>query len=355
MKEYLWINWSNLDYLNMPVRGSFRNVVGNFEFPVDRFNMLDNVLEIPCRNILQDPKFSLTNLTNDWEDRYYSVLDSIADNVFTIANGRTIVVTYSGGIDSVSALISLQKHSKYKEYLEQGKFKVALTSTSITEYPELFYKSILPNIPLIPLDYVSLMNDDDVMLVTGDMGDYCIGSSDTLRFSAMQPDLDLMAPWREIIPLISKVKGSALYLHTMETLASKAPFEICSINQLFWWTANSLTGVQDDLFRPWYWSTAAKIEDAITQNKIFRFFYDAAMMTFSFEYMSTNPVYHNYIDNKTWQKKYIVNSTNDISYMNKQKIFSQRLSLRHVFKTSIYIEDGIIKFGTAGDIIHGNS
>ena len=77
-------------------------------------------------------------------------------------------------------------------------------------------------------------------------------------------------------------------------------------------------------------------------------------MTFSFEYMSTNPVYHNYIDNKTWQNQYIVNSTKDISYMNKQKIFSQRLSLRHVFKTSIYIEDGIIKFGTDVGMINGS-
>ena len=46
----------------MPVRSSFKSVVGNYEFPVDRFNMLDNVLELPCRNILQDPKFTLTNL-----------------------------------------------------------------------------------------------------------------------------------------------------------------------------------------------------------------------------------------------------------------------------------------------------
>ena len=90
-----------------------------------------------------------------------------------------------------------------------------------------------------------------------------------------------------------------------------------------------------------------------SQNKVFRFFYDDALMTFSFEYMSTNPEYHTYIDNKLWFKRYIVNSTGDEYYLNKQKIFSQRMSLRHVFKTQIYYENDMIKCSKRREVING--
>jgi hypothetical protein len=339
-----------MPYDKLPYRASFRNVVGNFEFPVDRFNLLKDTIELPCYSIVKDPKYKLENLTNDWEDRYYSILDSVADKIYTTAGNRTITLMYSGGIDSVCALVSLRKHPKFKEFLEAGKFNLAMTSYSIGEYPELFYRDILPNIPIVPLNYPKLMSDPNVLLVTGDMGDHVIGSTDILKFSKGNvSDLDLMDPWINLLPYITRIDNSTLYQDIIIKLARQAPFEIKSINQLSWWWANALDH-QDDLIRPWYWSTTGDLSDIATQNKIFRFFYDDDVMTFSFEYMSTNPEYHNYIDNKLWPKRYIVNATNDVSYMNKQKAFSQRMSLRQTYKTQIYEEDGVIKFSNVRSI-----
>jgi len=353
MKKYLWINWNNIEYETMPYRNSFKNVAGLFEFPVDRFNLSEGKLELPTVNIVKAPKYSLTNLTNDWEDRYYSIIDNIAGRVYKTAGNKTIVITWSGGIDSACVLVALQKHPSYKEFLDSGRIKVALTSTSIDEYPEQFFRDILPSMPIIALDYVKLMNDPDVMLVTGDMGDHVIGSTDILRFTnGLNGDLDLMQPWRNIFPNVAKISGSDLYQDLMLTLMPKAPFEIESINQMQWWWANALDH-QDDLLRPWYWSMTKDLSEIASQNKIFRFFYDDEMMTFSFEYMSTNPTYHTYIDNKLWPKKYIVNANGDMSYMNKQKIFSQRMSLRHTFKTQLYSVDNQLGFISGKESVHG--
>ena len=355
MKKYLWVNWNNLEYETMPYRNSFKNVAGLFEFPVDRFNLLEQRLELPTVNIVKDPVYNLTNLTNDWEDRYYAILDNIAGRVYATAQDKTIVITWSGGIDSACVLVALQKHPRYKEFLEAGKIKVALTSTSIDEYPEQFFRDILPSMPIIALDYVRLMNDPGIMLVTGDMGDHVIGSTDVLRFTTgSHEDLDLMQPWQNIFPAIAKINGSELYQDLVLTIAKKAPFEIQSINQLQWWWANALDH-QDDLLRPWYWSTVKDLTEIASQNKIFRFFYDSELMTFSFEYMSTNPVYHSYIDNKLWPKKYIVNANKDYNYMNKQKIFSQRMSLRHTFKTQLYSIDNTLGFVTGKDAVYGTA
>ena len=353
MRKYIWANWNELDYESMPYRQGFKSVAGWFEFPVDRFNVLENKLELPTYSIVKDPVYNLTNLTNDWECRLYSILDQIADRVFKTAGDKTIVLTWSGGIDSSCILVSLQKHPKFKEKVEQGKFKVALTSISIDEYPEQFYRDILPSIPIITLDYLRLMQDPDVMLVTGDMGDHVIGSSDVLRFTDGKPgDLDLMLPWRHVLPRVAELTDNAFYQDLMFTIVKNAPFEIKSINQMTWWWANALDH-QDDLIRPWYWSTTEDLSELASQNKVFRFFYDDALMTFSFEYMSTNPEYHTYIDNKLWFKRYIVNSTGDEYYLNKQKIFSQRMSLRHVFKTQIYYENDMIKCSKRREVING--
>lgn len=353
MKKYLWVNWSNLEYKTMPYRNGFKNVAGYFEFPVDRFNLLEDKLELPTYSIVKQPKFNLSNLSNDWEDRYYSILDSIADRVYTTAANKTIVVTYSGGIDSACVLVSLQKHAKYKEFLNSGRFKIAMTSSSIDEYPEQFFRDILPNIPIMPLDYCKLMDDPNVMLVTGDMGDHVIGSTDVLRFTGGNvSDLDLMLPWRTVLPRIAQIPDSSLYQELLVLLMNKAPFEIKSINQMSWWWANALDH-QDDLLRPWYWSTTTDFSNIATQSKVFRFFYDDEMMKFSFEYMSTNPEYHHYIDNKIWPKRYVVQATGDENYLNKQKVFSQRMSLRHTFKTQIYVENNSIGFESGKAMLYG--
>lgn len=334
MKKYLWSFHNYINYKDNPYRNAFKVFAGRFEYPVDRFGVTQGKLEFDTFNIVKDPVYDLTNLTNDWEDRYYSIVDQVADNIYSTAGNRKIVVTYSGGIDSTLALVALQKHKKYKEFLDSGRIEIMMTSASIEEYPAFFYKNILSNINFSPLDYNKAMNDPNVLLVTGDIGDYIIGSSDIFKKHGI--DFDPMLSWKEL-----RIPGLTRYNELLDLCIDACPFEVLSVNQATWWWSQCFDH-QDDLLKPYYWSNVKDFTDVGNNNKIFRFFYDNLFVKFSFEYMSTNPVYRNYNENKLFPKKYIVNFTKDTDYLNKIKIFSQRLIYRTFYKKHIYyINDNI--------------
>jgi hypothetical protein len=181
--KYIWVNYSNLQFESMPYRNGYRKWAGVYEYPVDRFNISEGRLEMPHENIVRDPVFNLGNLTNDWRDRYFSTMDAVADSVYKTAGSRTIDLLFSGGIDSTSVYVALAKNPKFKEFVDEGRFVISLTSTSIQEYPELFYREILPNIPIQPLDYNKSMLDTNVLVVNGDLGDFIIGNSDASKFN----------------------------------------------------------------------------------------------------------------------------------------------------------------------------
>jgi hypothetical protein len=349
MKKYAWLHWSNIDYEKYPYLESYKSVMGLWEFPIDRYSIVDEGFGIPCANLIPPAEFNLNNLTSDWKDRYFSAIDATADEIYNIADTvigptgqRTITVLYSGGVDSLVALVALQRHPKYKSFLESGKFKLSMTSGSIAEYPEFFYKEILPKIPFGALSYDTLMNDPDALLVTGDMGDYTIGSSDSLSLTGNDKTFDLMGPWETIIPYIKQNPCSDQFVEIMHMAKKKQPFEIASACQMFWWLSQCFS-YQDDFAKPYFWSSTQDLSTLATNEKVYRFFYNTDMTKFSYEFMSTNPEFKNYEDARIWPKEYIVNHTGDASYMNKPKVYSQRSTLRLMQKTQIYIEDGVYK------------
>jgi hypothetical protein len=335
--EYLWINHGHIDFKSMPYRNSYRWWAGDYEYPVDRFAVSEGRIELPYINIVKEPVYNLSNLTNDWRDRYFSVVDEIAENVYKTAGTRTINLLYSGGVDSTTVYCALAKNPKFKEFVEQGRFKISLTSSSIQEYPELFYKEILPNVILQPLDYNKSMLDSNELLVTGDLGDFIIGNSDASKF----PEFDLMDHYEDILVEVRK-KGLRRYEELCACAVSQAPFKIESINQWLWWINQSYV-YQIDLLRPYIWSTTSDYSQVGTNNKVFRFFYDDLMTTFSYEYMSTNPVYSTADSLRSLPKEYIFDYTKDVEYIHKTKVYSQRLTLRTVHKSHIFVSDGSIQ------------
>ena len=350
MKEYVWLHHSNIDYNKYPYLKSYKAVQGLWEFPIDRYSIIDQGFGLPCANLIPPTEFNLNNLTSDWKDRYFSVLDSTANEIYSIADnikgpaGRlTITLLYSGGVDSVVALVSLKKNSKYREFLEGGHFKLAMTSGSIAEYPEFFYKEILPNIPITALSYDELMNDPNSLLVTGDLGDYVIGSSDSVSATGNNKYFNLMSSWRNVVSNALDKAGSNEFVELIHLAKKKQPFEIVSAGQMFWWLSQCFT-FQDEFSRPYFWSSAQDLSTLATNNKVYRFFYNTDITKFSYEFMSTNPVFNNYEDARVWSKEYIINYTGDTSYMDKPKIYSQRSTLRLMHKTQIYIEDNVYKF-----------
>ena len=328
-KKYIWVNTNrfNSDSEKYPYRNKIKSFF-NEEFVVDRFNVAPGLLELSCVNIVKDPKFNLVNLSKDFEERYYSLFDQVANNIFEIAKDKTIHIFYSGGIDSVCVLIALLKNKKYKEFLEQNRFFISMTQKSVEEYPYFFHNFIQDKIPIRVLNFNKVMNDPNILIVSGDSGDFIIGSSDSLNFNIS----DLMESWQKLNV------NEDLYLAAVK----KCPFDITSINQYFWWI-NQCFSYQDELIRYYVWSTTKQIQTIPTDEKVFRFFYDDLFTTFSYEYMSTNPVYHDSKNLKTFAKKYIFDFTKDSNYLNKEKICSQKMIGKRFQKNSIFIEDNIIK------------
>lgn len=343
MTQYVWLNWSNIDYKKHPYRNSYRSLQGSFEFPVDRFGIMDGALEIPCVNLIKDPVYNLSNISLDFKDRYYDSFSIAANNVYNTVGGRSIHVLYSGGIDSLCVLAALQRHPSYDEFIAQGRFKISMTSGSIEECPAVFYNNILGQIPIEVLNYTELMCDRTTLLVTGDMGDHIIGSSDILGIVGYA-DYDSSQPWNTLIPHIVKEQDSNLYMDMLMVAKKNAPFDIVSANQLIWW-ANQCYAFQDDLVKPWYWSRYQDYSEIATQNKVFRFFYDDAFVSFTHEYMSTNPKYKDYHACKEWARQYAANHFKASSVRDKGKVFSQRLTLRLAEKSQICVDEGVMHGG----------
>jgi len=227
------------------------------------------------------------------------------------------------------------QNPQYRDFLDSGRFRIALTSTSIHEYPEFFYRTILPNIPIEPTDYDALMQDDTTMLVTGDDGDHVIGNTDTPEFSNV--DGYLMLPKSEIFPYFNNTDPSGLLAYTFDQLCNHAPFDVESVCQLYWWVGQCLE-MQATMCRPYFWSHTDNLSDIATNQKVYRFFMDDLWNTFSFEYMSTNPTYNQVNSIRDFPRQYIVNYTGDSSYLNKSKVLSQKLVYRNMPKTRIYAD-----------------
>jgi len=98
------------------------------------------------------------------------------------------------------------------------------------------------------------------------------------------------------------------------------------VAQHAWWFSQCFA-VQDELVRPYVWSPAS-VEGMRD---------DHAFITFSYEYMSTNPKFDKLTDFRNFPKQYIYNYTKDQHYVdNKEKLYSQRHAVRKIQKTMIY-------------------
>lgn len=341
-KNLIWTHHSNIDIQNMPYRKGYRRVTGAFEFAVDRFGIAQGLLEIDVENIVKTPVYDLNNTTSDWRSRYFDTIDAVANKVYNQAgDNKTIYVLYSGGLDSLCVLTALKRNKRYKEFLNQGRIRVSMTSMSIQENPGYFFKAILPTMPIHPLDFSALMNDDNALLVTGDLGDFVIGSSDSLYLTNNNTDFDLMTSWTKFFDHYNNISEG--YTELAKQAKINQPFDIESTNQMTWWMSQCYC-YQDEIVRPYIWSNTNNLSALANDSKVFRFFYDDLITTFSYEYMATNPIINKFDDARKFPKEYVATHTKNNFVFGMKKVYSQRLTLRTINKTSIYIENGEFKF-----------
>lgn len=337
MKSYIYIHSSSIDFRPGSFRDYYRTVYGPGPCPVDRFGVLKNIDPdpIPFVNIVPEPVYNLNNLTTNWRDYYFSIFDQVATSIYEIAGNRNIVVMYSGGIDSTAALVALMQHSRFKEFNEQQRIKIALTSSSIYEYPEFFYEFILPNFPLMVTDYDNPIKDSNNFIVTGDAGDYVIGNTDTPIFFHNGSTDNLHEDKSILFDYLDTVDPSKKFSWFARELAKQAPFDIVSVNQMYWWIGQAFVH-QGEMCYPWIWSSYDDLSELHSFNKVYRFFLDHRFTTFSFEHMSTDPAYTNYNSVRAFPREYIVNFTKHNQYLNKIKVFSQELIFKRRYKQIVY-------------------
>lgn len=335
--KVLWLLGTRLTIRPGSFRDYYSKIYSTFQFPVDRFNLLPEIDPDPIEtvNIVPDPTPNYNNPTTDWKDRFFSLMEEVAESVYDTAGARSIVLFYSGGIDSTAVLTAMRRCSRYREFLDAGRLKVALTSFSIYEYPELFYQTILPEIPIVATDYDRYMADPDYLVVTGDGGDYMIGNTDAPIFELNGSTNNLHMSKDILYPYIDSIDPSGKFSSMLQGIDRKAPFDLESINQLYWWLGQCFTH-QGEMCYPFAWSSIADISELATFNKLFRFFLDPRFMTFGFEHMSTNPYYPNLRSHRTFFKEYIIEHNGHPWYANKNKIMSQRITTRKWFKSAIY-------------------
>jgi hypothetical protein len=335
----IWIN----DYNITKTPGSFKDyhtqIYGAGYCPVDRFDLLKHIdpqpAELQFKNIVPEPIYNLNNLTTDWRDRFFSIADQVGDKIYEKAKDRAIVLMWSGGFDSTVALVSLMRSRYYSEFLQNGKFKIGMSSSSISEYPEMFYNKILNKIPFVMADHNALMSDPDVLMVTGDGGDYLIGNTDTPIFEYQNTTNNLMADKTELWSYLDRAESTGKFSYFLKELCKYAPFDIVSLNQAYWWLGQCFTH-QGEMCLAYAWSQVDDLSEIGTFNKVYRFFLDDLWNTFCFEYMSTNPEYTNFDSVRNFHKEYIINYTGDQNYNKKRKLYSQRYLLRMYYKSIIY-------------------
>lgn len=323
------------------IRTSYSNLYEPHEFMVDRFGVTSDCKDSNIASIVPPPVYDLNNIACDWKSRYFDTVDTVADNAIKMANGRRLVIYYSGGVDSVVVLVALMRHKQFSKLNEAGKIEIRMTTSSINEYPWFFYNKILPNIKLIKAaDPQETMSDPDAFIVTGDMGDYIVGSSDVLTF-VPKDDLDLSLSKDHLLKIIKQKDKLEHYYNAMVKSIDLCPFPIKSSLQLSWWGSQCFA-YQDELVRHYMWSDAEP-KDLWKQDKVFKFFNDDLLTAYSYEYMSTKPKIISFSDSRTYPRQYIFNYTKDVNYLNKLKFYSQKSILRYIRKTVIY-DDGSYDF-----------
>lgn len=149
-----------------------------------------------------------------------------------------LYVFYSGGIDSTLVLISFLK---VIPEADRGRLVVVLSLDSIREYPEFYANHIRGKLQIVSSENMSIFFNKKCIIVGGEHNDQLMGT-DVL--SDMQSKISFETAFqpytKDNIMAYFKEHGmtdesSALWYDIVHDNAQKAPCEIKTVHNFFWW------------------------------------------------------------------------------------------------------------------------
>lgn len=236
-------------------------------------------------------------------------------------NKSRYYLSYSGGIDSSVALISLLK---YWPTHELKKLVVYLNSESIRENPQLF-KSLISKLKMVSsyVDISKKLMEENSLLITGDLGDQLFGSDilekgiSKFGFESQKSNYLDMAP-RYLAILGNGERGEWVKeaFEHIHPIIEECPFPIRSTFDFFWWWNFS----QKWQFVKYRFAEREEWDLKARYGEHFQHFYD------DIEFQRWSLQNHDLKLGKDWKsykrvsKDFIFNFTNDPSTYDLQKV-----------------------------------
>jgi len=189
------------------------------------------------------PSFKMPSLVGrDFILSYEECCDERAQYIIEkskLAN-KPITVLYSGGIDSTLVLISLMKNMDPSDYRE--KIRVAMSTDSIVENPQFYYKHIRGKFNILSSDNIGSLLDGKTIVVGGEHNDQLFGS-DIIGHLYRETDFskirnnysrEFITPWF-VKKGMSEHHANYWYDILDYNIKNKAPCDVTTNYQFFWW------------------------------------------------------------------------------------------------------------------------
>lgn len=210
------------DYLYYP----YDRCISRLNFKPDLFRF-----KLSC-----EPLSEIKNLNGNslsWEDCCFQRSQELLK-----LNKKKYYISYSGGIDSTTAMISLLKNWKPEDL---KKIVLFMSHDSILENIN-FFNSHLKDFPIECAlgDASHLLLNDDSVLITGELGDQLFGAEAVGEISKLFGEQAIHYPFTDIAPKLftqitgSKKTGLSLF-ERLHPCTAESPIQLNSAFDFFWW------------------------------------------------------------------------------------------------------------------------
>jgi len=149
-----------------------------------------------------------------------------------------LYVFYSGGIDSTLVLISLLKVIPEHDWM---RIVVVMSLDSIREFPEFYYKHIRGKLEIVSSENMSAFFNKQCLIVGGEHNDQLFGTDvisnlqSKIPFETVFKKYDKDTIMKYFIEHKMTEKSSEIWYDIVHDNASKAPCEIQTVHDFFWW------------------------------------------------------------------------------------------------------------------------